>query len=236
MAPTRRGLLAGVAALVPVASALPLAVLPAAPDALLLALCATFHAHQDAAAATAADDDAGLTAAQARGWEVQQRIRDVLPATPAGQAAKAHVALRLLQVTEGPAFPGSALDLAMTTLAEVAGVAPRAAGAALPHPDAELLAACAAADAIQARIDALWADPVLVKDDARRDPLVAALDAEEEPFLEQVYELTATTLAGHMARARTLAGWDKETFKPGGCWNDLLAAALVRDLVGEASA
>ncbi len=47
-APTRRGLLAGAVTLVPLASVLPLAALPATPDAVLLILCA------DAIAAEAA--------------------------------------------------------------------------------------------------------------------------------------------------------------------------------------
>ena len=74
-------------------------------DAHRLAFCALFHAHQEAAEATANDDDEGLAAAQARGWEVQPRIRDIPPTTAAGRAAKAHVALRLLASAEGPPTP-----------------------------------------------------------------------------------------------------------------------------------
>ena len=234
MAPTRRGLLAGVAVLVPVASTVPLAVLPAAPDALLLALCATFHAHQDAAEATASDDDTGLTAAQARGWEVQQRIRDIPPATPAGQAAKAHVAVRLLEVTEGPAWPGGALDLAMTTLAEVAGVAPRAAeelrGAAkLPNPDAELIALCRFDTARSARFDALWADymdvvrpPAWVR--AESDALVTAGHAAEN----DIANLPAQTMTGLRAKAEALKGhWGDDP----GINSEYLAHSLLDDVL-----
>ncbi len=212
------------------------------PDAALLALCAAFHALHAEAEATTTDE--ALTAAQERRREVQHQLQPIAPITAAGQAANAKVAMHLLDEAFGSRFPGDFLDFGLTTLAEIAGTPLPAAvkddgrkpTEPAVFPDAELLTACAAADAIQARIDALWADPVLVADDARLNPLVRALEEEEEPFLDQVYVLQAQTLAGHRARARTLALWDKETFRSGGSWNELLASALVRDLIGEEGA
>ena len=99
-APTRRGLLAGVAALAPVTSAVSLAVLPAAPDAVLIALCATFHAIHDEAEAITTDE--GLTAAQDRRRDVQHQIQPIVPVTAAGRAAKAKVAMHRLR----PDHPG----------------------------------------------------------------------------------------------------------------------------------
>ena len=212
------------------------------PDAALLALCARFHALHAEAEATDADTDTALTDALERRQEVQHQIQPIRPTTPAGQAAKARVAMQMLDEAFGPRVAGDFLDFGLTTLAEIAGVAPPAAaedhGVALAEPaafpDAELLEACADADAVQRRMDVLYTGPTRVEDDAERDALLAPLQDEQEPFLEKVCDLRATTLAGHMARAHTLALWDKEALKPADAsWNSYISAALVRDLLWE---
>ena len=212
------------------------------PDAALLALCARFHALHAEAEATDADTDTALTDALERRQDVQHQIQPIRPTTPDGQAAKARVAMQMLDEAFGPRVAGDFLDFGLTTLAEIAGVAPPAAaedhGVALAEPaafpDAELLEACADADAVQRRMDVLYTGPTRVEDDAERDALLAPLQDEQEPFLEKVCDLRATTLAGHMARAHTLALWDKEALQPAGAsWNSYIAAALVRDLLWE---
>ncbi len=59
----------------------------------------------------------------------------------------------------------------------------------------------------------------------------------QEPLLDRIVALRATTLDGFMARARTLAGWDVEATRKIGednYLNDRMLAALLRDMVGEA--
>ena len=89
-------------------------------------------------------------------------------------------------------------------------------------PDAELIGLCAECDALQAQIDAIWADrkthlphaeQVAIEHvrDAAQTPL---LDAQD-PLLQRICELRASTPQGHAACARTLLGWDKDP-----CWVD----------------
>ena len=247
-APTRRGLLTGIAVLAPVASALPLAMLPAASDAVLLGLCVDYHRLYTEAEALPDDtkaDDAAFSATNARRWGVSQQIETIPARTPAGKAAKAGVALHALVELGEPAFVGTMERLVLVALAEAAGLSVPAApedkddGQAWKpavFPDAELLEACANADEVQRRIDALWTGPTRVDDDNQRDTLLDPLRDEQHPFLEQVVDLRAQTLAGHMARARTLLLWDKDPPSADDSYymNERLMGALLRDLDGEA--
>ena len=115
-------------------------------------------------------------------------------------------------------------------------------GEAAENPDADLIRLCAECDALQARIDALYATPWegLSNDQmTAREKMIDAgervLSDRQDPLLERIVEYRATTREGQAARARTLLAWDKDPcWTDDACWNSQLIGAIVRDLVGEA--
>lgn len=152
--------------------------------------------------------------------------------------------------TASPAMPSRRRLIGGSILAATCGAAFAGAvvlpnpGEAFPvaaSPDAELIGLCAECDALQARVDAIWADrkthlPVPEQiaiervRDVEQQPLLNAMD----PLLERICEQRATTPQGHAARARTLIAWDKDPcWVDDDCWNSQLIGAIVRDLVGE---
>ena len=101
------------------------------------------------------------------------------------------------------------------------------------HPDAELLEACAAFDALERAYIAAGGDYALGSPEenaaeAERERLSDAQD----PLVERMCELREVTREGQADRARSLALWDAELMKLGpghtGTW---LTAAIVRDLL-----
>jgi len=126
----------------------------------------------------------------------------------------------------------------------LAGAAALAATGTLPadaNPDAELLAFCVEAEALYRRIHDLYpggATPIA--DDDERTVALLPLDDEAQRLADQIYEMEATSLAGHRARARVVLGYHKdfdsfesELARQG--IDGLILVALVRDLVGEAA-
>ena len=106
------------------------------------------------------------------------------------------------------------------------------------HPDADLLEACAAFDALERAYIAAGGDYAfgsLEHDIAEAER--ARLSDAQDPLVERMCELRAVTREGQAARARSLALWDAELMKPGpgdtGTW---LTAAIVRDLIDETKA
>jgi hypothetical protein len=73
--------------------------------------------------------------------------------------------------------------------------------------DAELIAACAAFDALEMRVRRLFCGPGDTAGEDARDAAMAVIAAEQEPFLAQICALSATMLDGHRARVRSLALW-----------------------------
>ncbi len=118
----------------------------------------------------------------------------------------------------------------------VAPVAP--AMSAHPHPDRELIAVCAEFDAIERHINSHYAGGSRnIEDDEERDVAIAPFQEAQEPLLERIIALRATTPDGFKARARTLALWNQDAMRqigPGHYLEDRMLAALLRDLVGEA--
>jgi hypothetical protein len=73
-----------------------------------------------------------------------------------------------------------------------------------------------------------------VPDDDARAPLHAALSAQQEPFFERIIALRAVSAEDHRARAEAAAAMcDGEIFDHlgEGCWDRMIVAALVRDMV-----
>ena len=142
-------------------------------------------------------------------------------------------------------FGASALAAAVGAAFAGAVVFPDAgdAASAAASPDADLIRLCAECDALQVRMDALYAAPhpdnlsnaQHVALEKARDVLEKPLADAQDPLLERICELRATTPQGHAARARTLLGWDKDPcWTDDACWNSQLIGAIVRDLVGAA--
>ena len=102
-----------------------------------------------------------------------------------------------------------------------------------PSPDGELLAACAAFDALERAYVAAVGDYEPGSD----EQVVAEAKQErvsdaQGPLIKRMCSLHATTREGHAARARSLALWDAELMKPApGDTGKSLTAAIVRDLL-----
>ena len=161
--------------------------------------------------------------------------------TPEGFAAKAMV-LRLVMQFQIPSKPGETVeecgdhhDLLAWSLSSdlVAGGAKLA-----DNPDAELITACAAFDALERAYVTTYATDIpegtseWAAAEAERDRLLAA----EKPFLDRMTELRAVTLEGQAARARSLVLWAPDLVSEGttGDTIGLLTHAVLRDLIGEA--
>ncbi len=158
------------------------------------------------------------------------------PTTP-GAAASASTRRRVL---------GGAILAALTGGAFGAAIVFPNPGEAVPaatSPDAELIRLCAECDALQAKADALWTgNRTQVMTVAQSQAFEAAREVDQQPFLdaqdpllECIVALRATTRQGQVARVQTLLGWDKDPiWTHDGCWNSQLIGAIVRDLVGAA--
>jgi len=118
----------------------------------------------------------------------------------------------------------------------LAALAPASAASATPHPDAELLAACARFRALNAEIAAIYAAGYTAEfpdDDAREE----FRDEREPAFLEALDAIVAcraTTLEGVIARGLALAEFTPEKVEPDfetPYWDELQLHALLRDLV-----
>ena len=69
----------------------------------------------------------------------------------------------------------------------------------------------------------------------KRDVAIAPFQEAQEPLLERIIALRATTLDGFKARARTLALWNQDAMRqigPGHYLEDRMLAALLRDMTG----
>lgn len=133
---------------------------------------------------------------------------------------------------------GGAALAALTGGAFGAAIALPDAGDAAPatfSPDAELLAACASFDALEADYRATdfasdTRSAAGVAADAERDRIATA----QLLFVERMIEHQAVTPAGYIARARSLLRWKPEMAHENGDVGDVLISALLRDLVGGA--
>lgn len=213
---------------------------PASPDADLLALCAEFFRINTSAEAVP-DDDALALVMEDRDT-LAKRISVTRAASAAGLQAKARVGHFLMNERHCPGTSFDDVDsysLALLRELMVGSVEPFPAPVS---PDAELISLCAECDALQAKIDALWeGDPTRSMSLAESRAFEKARDIEQRPFadaqdplLERICELRASTPQSHAARARTLLGWDKDPcWTDDACWNSQLIGAIVRDLVGE---
>ena len=104
-----------------------------------------------------------------------------------------------------------------------------------PSPDADLLDACAAFDALERAYIAAGGDyapgsPEEDASEAERERLYEA----QQPLVDRICDVRAVTREGQVARARSLALWDAELMKPQKDTGGWFTQAIVRDLIGEA--
>ncbi len=108
------------------------------------------------------------------------------------------------------------------------------------EPDAVLIAACTAFDALEAQECALYNSARTVEDEARIELEAAALAEQQRPLVATICTLRATTAAGHLARARTLAMLQNASpalaMNEDVRWDKRMMAAMGRDLAPAARA
>lgn len=109
-----------------------------------------------------------------------------------------------------------------------------------PHPDAELLAACEAFDALERRMHGLFEGPTMIRDDDERINAIQGIEAEQEPYLDLILAGRAHTMDGILAKVRTVLLEDLEILSPNidesGYVNMRLMFTLMRDLAELAGA
>lgn len=107
-------------------------------------------------------------------------------------------------------------------------------------PDAALIAACTAFDALHMQECALYRTAHTMADEDRIEPEIDALHDRQAPLVTAICSLRATTDAGHIARARSFAllsgilpdiATQEDT-----CWDKRMVAAMGRDLAPELGA
>jgi hypothetical protein len=118
-------------------------------------------------------------------------------------------------------------------LLSTAAIAPLAAMPAgrpgATDPDALLIAICAEFDWLEANTKALYDK----YDEDKADELREPNDNLQRVMVERMHSIRATTLAGHVARARSFVGWAPDMVEAHGGVEDLLRSAIFRDLTGQ---
>jgi len=245
--PSRRSFVAGAAAL-PVVAIAPVvasaATTTGGPDAELIAVCAEHdRLHQQIEAAYEAsglldkDPSAEVTGPLFRQTgAVIDRMFELRATTAAGIQARAHSLAvqngRLEHSFDWPeTWAGKALGALLRDAAAIGGSDVKL----LPSPDAELIRLCAEADALEHSVRSLYTDGSSpIEDDAERDRAQAPLEAQQKPLFDRICCLRATTLEGHVARARTLRTWAPDFGDDeGGSYDSRLLGALLRDMLAD---
>ena len=104
-----------------------------------------------------------------------------------------------------------------------------------PSPDADLIALCAAFDALERKMQAAFNAAVTTDEWGAADLVADAVREEQAPILDAITSCRPSTLAGFRAIAASLALWDEEMVSGGhGNTNDRLATLLVCGLMGRA--
>ena len=108
------------------------------------------------------------------------------------------------------------------------------------HPDAELMAACAAFDAAEREHLGLFYGPNAIEDEDERDRALDPIEEERDRLARVVCSLRATTLDGHLARIRCVMLEDMDLDPAedarSSFLSESLVGALIRDLAEHAGA
>ena len=98
------------------------------------------------------------------------------------------------------------------------------------RPDAAIVEAASAFNALQARSDATWIGVVTDEDRDAGEPERERLYSEQEPFVDVLCDTPAHTLAGHRARAQALVAFFPDIVRRPSGYDGHLLASLLRDL------
>jgi hypothetical protein len=110
---------------------------------------------------------------------------------------------------------------------------------AVANADAELVALCASVESAYGKIhDCYPGGATAIADDAERDAVIDPLYIQAQALLRKTFEIEATSLAGHRARARAIVSYyeiydEFEDAIRGYGPEGVVIAALVRDLLGK---
>ena len=108
------------------------------------------------------------------------------------------------------------------------------------HPDAELMAACAALDAAERCYLSFYHGQNAIEADDEREEALEPNEAERRRLVRLICNLRATTLEGHLARVRVVMLEDLELDPTEDAqsqfFNISLLGALIRDLAEQAGA
>jgi hypothetical protein len=108
------------------------------------------------------------------------------------------------------------------------------------HPDTELMAACAAFDGVERRLLSFFYGTGAIEDDDEQREALLPIEEERDRIVRLICSLRATTLEGHLARARVVMLEDLD-LNPAedaesSYLNVSLLGALLRDLAEHAGA
>jgi hypothetical protein len=203
-------------------------------DAALLTLAAEFWRHQ---AGLEAWNAGHIPAAEgerhnAAWWDCCRAMTGIAPRTTAGNAAKAAVALRALEMVQD--CEHDVEELVRAALAENAG---RPQAGTAPDPDAELIALCDRLVAWETKFDAIY---LAIPDDGEAERMAAAMAPEYDEIKRRLYALEAPrTLAGQRAFARAALATAQRAsdggviLDDGGGLGSYLAFGLAHAMAGE---
>lgn len=116
-----------------------------------------------------------------------------------------------------------------------------AAGTVLPaeastlSPDSRLIALCDEFCRMERESMALFYGPDAIEDDDERTPFHVAVIKRQEPVVEEIMRVRATTLEGVKAKAKAIVAWDKfdDLFdRDSECRGDRMLFDLICDLTG----
>ena len=101
----------------------------------------------------------------------------------------------------------------------------------LRKPDAAIVEASAAFNALQARSDATWIGVVTDEDRDAGEPERERLYSEQGSFVDVMCDTQAHTLAGYRARAQALVAFFPDIVRKPSGYDGHLMASLLRDLL-----
>jgi hypothetical protein len=126
----------------------------------------------------------------------------------------------------------SAIGAAVLAPAGVGAVAACERRSHAPGMDAELIRLCEAFDLLERQRLELFDGPSAINDDEDRTVADLPLEAKQAELLDVIFEIPATTMAGVIARAKSIFLYDAELLNPNYLHDpkDRMVAALVRDM------
>jgi predicted outer membrane protein len=122
--------------------------------------------------------------------------------------------------------------LSTAALAPLASIP--AAHAATTNPDAELIVLCAEFDRLEIAYRASMYDgPAGTDKERAAEAEQTRINDAQRELAERMHTIRATTVAGHVARARSFVGWAPDMMEAHDGMEDLLRSAIFRDLTGQ---